>query len=87
MPESEPTKMFNKAYAEPDGDELPRPNELKKEPYLLQFHLTDHAPGIIKWYECFPAFNIGLLNMPYIPTCQPMAPTIKTISPVFIVLF
>ena len=22
MPESEPTKMFNKAYAEPDGDEL-----------------------------------------------------------------
>ena len=55
MPEAKAAEVFNKFYRDPDGDELAGDgNELEKEPEFSQLHFFDHAPGIIKWDQCFP---------------------------------
>jgi hypothetical protein len=64
-------------------DMLQRANKLKEEPVFFQWHFSNHAPGVIKGYKSFPAFNTGFFkhavkaNMPaqccqykYYPTCH-----------------
>jgi hypothetical protein len=60
MQQGKATEMFNKANADPDGDELSyNRNELQEEPIPFERHFFYHAPGVIERDECFPGLDTG----------------------------
>jgi hypothetical protein len=70
--------MHHKNDRDPDGNELPGDrDQLQPEPVLTDLAFFNDQPGIVKRNEAFQGSMPAFLNMPYIPTCQPIVPIIN----------